>query len=125
MRPVAASHRLDHPTHDISRRKFRQQRGLRHAKERRCRVGAFTFRELKCRDAIRPCAQDAGQPAGQEIRVNSVCCREAQRAAHLSGIQRTEQQVVGPAEERPVVSCQPFHHVQVTAKQQEKHGTSG
>jgi GAF domain-containing protein len=70
-------------------------------------------------------AQNAGQPAGQEVRVNSVCCLQAQRAAHLGGIQRTEQQVVGPAEEWPVISCQPFHHVQVTAQQQKEYGAFG
>jgi hypothetical protein len=74
---------------------------------------------------VGPGAQDAGQPAGDQVRVDRVGPGKPQGVAGLRGVERAEDEIVGSAVERLVVGGQSLHHVQVAAQQEQKDRAPG
>ncbi|CAM5549350.1 hypothetical protein SALBM311S_12556 [Streptomyces alboniger] len=58
------------------------------------------------------------------MRVDGIRRVQPQCVPGLGRVERPEDQAVGPPVEGPVVRGEPLHHVQVTAEQQQEHGSA-
>lgn len=74
---------------------------------------------------MRPAAQDAGQPARDEVGVDGIGAVELGGGRGVGQVERVEDEVVGAAEKRPVVGGEPLHHVRVAAEQQQEQRPGG
>jgi hypothetical protein len=64
-----------------------------------------------------PAGENARQPAGDQVGIDRVGRVEPEGIGDVRGVERAEDHVVGPAEERPVVGGQALHHVDVAPEQ--------
>ncbi|GAB3674802.1 hypothetical protein GCM10027589_44850 [Actinocorallia lasiicapitis] len=125
MGAVTGSHGLQDASGDVRVGELRHQGRLRHPEHSGGRVRGLLAQEIQGGHRVRPGPHYAGEPTGDEVRVDRVGRLQSQRFSGVRRIQRPQHQVVGAPVERPVIGGEPLHHVKVAAEQEEQHGPGG